>query len=63
MTELHDSPVRLIKYNSHLDLVVSSDQSGMIEIWDPESLEMPEGDGRLGFDMMSDTDYFDLASK
>ena len=35
----------------------------MIEIWDPESHEMPDGDGRLGFDMMSDTDYFDLASK
>ena len=32
----------------------------MIEIWDPESHEMPEGDGRLTFDLMSDTDYFEL---
>ena len=35
----------------------------MIEIWDPESHEMPEEDeNRLGFELMSDTDYFDLAT-
>ena len=47
---LHDAPVRLIKYNPAFDLVVSTDQSGMIEVWDPETHSMPEGgDSRLGY--------------
>ena len=32
----------------------------MIEFWDPESHEMPEGDGRLYFDLMAETDYLDM---
>ena len=61
---LHDSPVRLIKFNPVLDLVVSTDESGMIEVWDPETHSMPEeGDTRLGYELMSGTDLFDLASK
>jgi len=39
---LHDSQVRLIKFNKELDLVVSTDQTGNIEIWDPETHEMPD---------------------
>ena len=59
---LHDSPVRLIKFNPALDLVVSTDESGMIEVWDPETHSMPEeGDMRLGYELMSGTDLFDLA--
>ena len=61
---LHDAPVRLIKYNPAFDLVVSTDQSGMIEVWDPETHCMPEGgDSRLGYELMSETNFFDLASK
>ena len=63
LEDIHDAPVRLIKFNRHLNLVVSTDQAGYIEIWDPESHEMPESDGRLGFDLMSDTDYLDLTAK
>ena len=62
LTELHDSQVRLIKFNLALNLVVTTDQSGNIEIWDPETHEMPEGDDRLKFDLMSETDYYSLAS-
>ena len=35
--DMHYSPIRTIKFNHYLDLVISSDDSGMIEIWDPES--------------------------
>jgi peptidylprolyl isomerase domain and WD repeat-containing protein 1 len=37
LRELHFSPIRTIKYIAELDLVVSSDDSGMIEVWDPET--------------------------
>lgn len=59
---LHDSPVRLLKFNSQFNLCFSSDQSGAIEIWDPETLDLPD-DGRVAFDMLSDTHYFDLVEK
>jgi peptidylprolyl isomerase domain and WD repeat-containing protein 1 len=55
--------VRLIKFNAALNLVVSTDRSGMIEIWDPETRELPESDGRLSFDILSDTDYYELVMK
>ena len=63
MTDLHESPVRLMKFNPVHNLVVSTDMSGSIEIWDPETHEMPEmdTDGRLKFELMSETDYYDLA--
>ena len=53
--------MRLIKFNQELDLVVSTDQGGNIEIWDPESKELPT-DGRLSFEMLSETDYFALVA-
>lgn len=53
--------MRLIKFNQELDLVVSADQAGGIEIWDPETRELPE-DGRLAFEMLSETDYYSLAT-
>ena len=59
---LHESQVRLIKFNQELDLVVSTDQAGNIEIWDPETHEMPE-DSRLQFELMSETDYYTLAAE
>lgn len=43
-----------------MDLVVSTDQGGNIEVWDPESQELPT-DGRLSFEMLSETDYYKLA--
>ena len=42
-------------------MVVSTDQSGNIEVWDPESQELPS-DGRLSFEMLSETDFYALAA-
>ena len=44
--DFHEAPVRLVKFNQALDLAVSADQSGILEIWDPETQNFPE-DGRL----------------
>ena len=44
---------------------MSTDQAGNLEIWDPETLEMPNkdlGDERLNFEILSETDYYALAS-
>ena len=40
-------------------MVVSTDQTGNIEIWDPETLAFPD-DGRLSFELMSETAYYSL---
>jgi peptidylprolyl isomerase domain and WD repeat-containing protein 1 len=47
---------------SELDLVVSSDDSGMIEIWDPETYEFPSTDfKKLKYELITDTDFLELA--
>ena len=44
-------------------MVVSTDQSGSIEIWDPETYQMPEeGTSKLKFELMSETDLYDLVT-
>ena len=60
LTELHNSQVRQIKFNLELGVAVSTDQEGNIEIWDPETYSFPE-DGRLSFELFSETDYYSLA--
>ena len=60
LTELHNSQVRQIKFNLELGVAVSTDQEGNIEIWDPETYIFPE-DGRLSFELFSETDYYSLA--
>ena len=37
LKQLHTSPIRFIKFNSTSHLVVSADDNGIIEIWDPET--------------------------
>ena len=37
ITSLHETPVRIIKFNPIFNLVVSTDQSGIVEVWDPET--------------------------
>ena len=60
LKELHSEPVRLIKYNKFYSVVFSTDQSGLIEIWDPETFDFPTS---LSFDCISDTDLFTLVEK
>lgn len=36
--KIHQHPVTAIKYNEEFDTVVSTDNSGMIEYWDPNTL-------------------------
>lgn len=58
---MHFSPLRTIKFLSHLDLVISTDDSGIIEIWDPETFDFPTDEKKLKFELISDTDFLELA--
>lgn len=44
-------------------MVVSTDQGGSIEIWDPETKEMPEDSAKLQFEVLSETDYYTLVAE
>ena len=59
---LHEAPVRLIKFNASFNLVMSTDHSGIIEVWDPDTQELPT-DGRLKFETISETAYFELCEQ
>lgn len=39
----------------------STDEEGVIEVWDPETYELPEEESRIGYEVLSDTDYYTLA--
>ena len=41
---------------------MSTDEAGNIEIWDPETLSFPEDDGRLQFELLSETSFYDLVN-
>lgn len=50
----------MIKFNYVLDLVMSTDDNGLIEFWDPETFDFPSDGKRLTYELPSETDYFDL---
>ncbi|GAA0141588.1 chaperone [Lithospermum erythrorhizon] len=56
--EIHLAPVKVMKYNHVFDIVISADEKGIIEYWDPETLKFPE-DG-ITFKLKSDTDLFEI---
>lgn len=41
LKDLHYAPITCLKYIPELGLCISADNSGLIEIWDPETGEFP----------------------
>jgi len=60
LKDLHFASIRTLKFLPGLDLVVSSDDSGMIEVWDPETYEFPTDHKSLKYELLTDTDLLDL---
>ncbi|KAH9606444.1 hypothetical protein KSS87_002842 [Heliosperma pusillum] len=56
--KIHVGPVKVMKYNAVCDSVVSADTRGIIEYWDPATLEFPESG--VSFKLNSDTDLFEI---
>lgn len=72
--KLHSKPVNIIRYNSEFEIVVSVDEGGMIEYWEP-CLRSEDDDqedssaalgytspepGKLSWDLKSDTDLYEF---
>nr|XP_011461124.1 PREDICTED: peptidyl-prolyl cis-trans isomerase CYP71 [Fragaria vesca subsp. vesca] len=56
--KIHLGPVKIMKYNHEYDTVISADEKGMIEYWNPATLEFPENGMKFRF--KSDTNLFDI---
>eukprot|EP00347_Sterkiella_histriomuscorum_P006628 403352043 len=60
LKDIHFSPIRCMKFCSELDLVISTDESGVIEYWDPETFEFPQDNRKVTFELVSDTGLLEL---
>ncbi|KAJ3220572.1 hypothetical protein HK099_004201 [Clydaea vesicula] len=64
ISTLHSSPVHLIRYNDAFETVVSIDESGSIEYWEPEQNDTgnfisPPAHGKVAWEYKSDTDLYE----
>lgn len=61
--ETHAGPVHAIKYNAGLHCCISADKLGCLELWDPDTMQMPTSEtrpGKLRFEFKSDTHLYEL---
>lgn len=57
--EMHLSPIKVMKFNPLYDSVISADTKGLIEYWNPTTLQFPED--KVNFRLKSDTNLFEIA--
>ncbi|PKA66866.1 Peptidyl-prolyl cis-trans isomerase CYP20-2, chloroplastic [Apostasia shenzhenica] len=57
--EIHMGPLNVMRYNHSYDTVISTDAKGVLEYWNPATLQFPE-DG-VSFKLKTDTNLFDIA--
>eukprot|EP00441_Pelagodinium_beii_P024239 CAMPEP_0197653666 /NCGR_PEP_ID=MMETSP1338-20131121/36622_1 /TAXON_ID=43686 ORGANISM="Pelagodinium beii, Strain RCC1491" /NCGR_SAMPLE_ID=MMETSP1338 /ASSEMBLY_ACC=CAM_ASM_000754 /LENGTH=628 /DNA_ID=CAMNT_0043228867 /DNA_START=41 /DNA_END=1927 /DNA_ORIENTATION=- len=61
--EVHAEPAHAIRYNPAIHACISADKSGALELWDPDTLQMPTRETRprqLKFDIKSETHLYEL---
>jgi peptidylprolyl isomerase domain and WD repeat-containing protein 1 len=61
--EIHTGPVHSIVYNPFIHACLSADKNGALELWAPDTLELPTREtrpGRLKFDIKSETHLYEL---
>lgn len=56
--KIHVGPVKVMKYNPVFDAVISADTRGIIEYWDPATLDFSESG--ISFRLKTDTNLFEL---
>ncbi|CAH9094098.1 unnamed protein product [Cuscuta epithymum] len=56
--EIHVAPVKVMKYNHNFDTVISADEKGIIEYWNPSTLQFPEE--VVNFKLKSDTNLYEF---
>ncbi|CAI2293325.1 unnamed protein product [Caenorhabditis sp. 36 PRJEB53466] len=58
--KLHSSPVKIIQYSPTLDLIVSIDESGVIECWRGERGDFQFPENKLAWNFKLETDLYDF---
>uniref|UniRef100_A0A7S1KV78 peptidylprolyl isomerase n=1 Tax=Alexandrium catenella TaxID=2925 RepID=A0A7S1KV78_ALECA len=61
--EVHSAPAHSIRYNPVIHTCLSADNTGALELWDPDTLQMPTEEtrpGRLRFSFKSETHLYEL---
>jgi len=61
--EVHSDPAHAIKYIPSLHCCISADRGGGLELWDPDTLQMPTSEtrpGKLRFSFKSETHLYEL---
>jgi len=61
--EVHTEACHAMKYNPFIHACISADKTGALELWDPDTLEMPTKQtrpGRLRFEIKSETHMYEL---
>lgn len=56
--KVHMAPIKVMRYNSVFDTVISADDKGIIEYWSPHTLQFPESE--VSFRLKSDTNLFEI---
>ncbi|KAJ0020764.1 hypothetical protein Pint_31942 [Pistacia integerrima] len=56
--EIHFGSVKVMRYNPLFDAVISADAQGIIEYWNPTTLQFPESE--VNFRLKSDTNLFEI---
>lgn len=56
--EIHMGPIKVMKFNPVYDTVISADTKGIIEYWNPTTLQFPEDE--VSFKVRSDTNLFEI---
>ncbi|KAL5632597.1 hypothetical protein ACGC1H_005520 [Rhizoctonia solani] len=60
ITSLHRSPVHLMTYTDHFDTVISADESGFVEYWQPREPYEPPKDIPGMWEFKSSTDLYEF---
>ncbi|KFG58799.1 peptidylprolyl isomerase domain-containing protein [Toxoplasma gondii RUB] len=61
---LHMAPAHLLRFNAALDVCVSADKDGGLEVWCTDSYQRATRENRMGkirYSLKSETDHFELA--
>eukprot|EP00002_Diphylleia_rotans_P015692 TRINITY_DN303_c0_g4_i1.p1 TRINITY_DN303_c0_g4~~TRINITY_DN303_c0_g4_i1.p1 ORF type:complete len:512 (-),score=85.81 TRINITY_DN303_c0_g4_i1:149-1684(-) len=57
---IHRNPVHIMKYNHAHHAMVSCDKSGVLEYWDPDTLQLPQS---VTYKYKSETNLYEFAQK
>eukprot|EP00931_Biecheleriopsis_adriatica_P039645 TRINITY_DN2265_c0_g1_i1.p1 TRINITY_DN2265_c0_g1~~TRINITY_DN2265_c0_g1_i1.p1 ORF type:complete len:648 (+),score=146.06 TRINITY_DN2265_c0_g1_i1:65-1945(+) len=60
--KVHSEPAHVIKYNPFMHACLSADKTGALELWNPETFEMPTKETHRGlrFEIKSETHMYEL---